>query len=143
MTSPELEQLASLGKLTRTPATAREVAQLLQTAHARLVDARNATLAPESRFDLAYAAAHGFALAALRRQGYRSANRYLVFQLLEHTAAIPASQWRVLAKAHETRNLIEYEGEGMVDGRLLTDLISATTMIEQVVVNATMQKPEP
>jgi hypothetical protein len=70
------------------------------------------------------------ALLALRRYGYRSANRYLVFQLLAHTAAMPTPKWRVLAKAHEKRDLMEYEGEGEVDARLLLDLITITTELE-------------
>ena len=56
---------------------------------ARLHDAQNTTLALESRFDLAYNAAHALALYALRRQGYRSENRYLVFQVLPHTLGLP------------------------------------------------------
>lgn len=48
----------------------------------RLKDAANATLGLESRFDLAYNAAHALSLAALRWHGYRSENRYLVFQTL-------------------------------------------------------------
>lgn len=50
----------------------------------------NATLAIESRFDLAYNAAHALALAALRARGYRSDNRYVVFQALPHTLGLPA-----------------------------------------------------
>ena len=46
----------------------------------------------------------------LRRLGYRSDNRYLVFQVLPHTTGLPPEEWRVLAKAHERRHLAEYEG---------------------------------
>jgi type I restriction enzyme M protein len=38
-----------------------------------------ATLALESRFDLAYDAAHALSFAALRWHGYRSGNRYIVW----------------------------------------------------------------
>lgn len=41
-----------------------------------LHDARQTMLSIESRFDLAYNAAHAGALAALRTHGYRSENRY-------------------------------------------------------------------
>jgi hypothetical protein len=83
---------------------------LLQSAEDRLNDADRADLSYPSRFDLAYNAAHAMALAALRRAGYRSDNRYLAFQALAHTVGLPAEKWRVLAKAHERRNLAEYEG---------------------------------
>ena len=47
---------------------------MLDSASKRLVDAQNADLDADSQFDLAYGAAHRFALAALRREGYRSDN---------------------------------------------------------------------
>lgn len=131
--SPELERLADLGQLDRLRASNRELEHLLDSGHVRLADARNATLAAESRFDLAYNAAHSIALAALRRLGYRSKNRYVVFQALAHTVGMEPARWRVLAKAHETRNLMEYEGEGEVDGRLLEDVIAVVTELEGLV----------
>ena len=50
------------------------------------------------------------ALAALRWHGYRSENRYTVFQCLAHTVNWPAPRWRVLDLAHQKRNRAEYEG---------------------------------
>ena len=75
MTSPELKNLVAIGKLKREPYSAREFEGLVKSGEARLSDAANATLAVESRFDLAYNAAHALALAALRSKGYRSDNR--------------------------------------------------------------------
>jgi hypothetical protein len=46
----------------------------------------------------------------LRWHGYRSENRYTVFQCLTHTLGWPANRWRVLDAAHQKRNLAEYEG---------------------------------
>jgi hypothetical protein len=60
---------------------------LRASAERRLVDAERKELSFDSRFDLAYNAAHAFALIALRRMGYRSDNRYLVFQVLPHTVS--------------------------------------------------------
>jgi len=74
---PSLENLAGPGKSLKAEAPdANEIAGLLRTGIARLHDARNSALALESRFDLAYNAAHALCLAALRRMGYRAANRY-------------------------------------------------------------------
>jgi hypothetical protein len=126
MTLRELENLAGIGKLKREPYSASEFEGLVRSGAVRLADAANVALAPESRFDLAYNAAHALALAALRRHGYRSDNRYLVFQVLPHTLGLAASIWRVLAKSHEQRNLAEYEGLVDVDERLLADLLDAT-----------------
>lgn len=125
MSSPELENLVRTGKLKHEPPAAREIEGLRRSGEVRLADASRPELSIESRFDLAYNAAHVLALAALRRLGYRSENRYLVFQTLPHTLGLPSAIWRVLAKGHERRNLAEYEGLLEVDERLLADLIDA------------------
>jgi hypothetical protein len=125
MTSPELENLVRIGKLKREPCSVHELDGLMRSGAARLADAANLTLAPESRFDLAYNAAHALALAALRRAGYRSDNRYVVFQALPATLGMAPANWRVLAKAHEHRNRIEYEGATEIEERLLLDLVQA------------------
>jgi len=124
-----LENLAKIGKLKREPASATETTGLLASGTARLKDAKNAKLSFESRFDLAYNAAHAFALAALRSHGYRSDNRYIVFQALPHTAGLAAAHWRVLAKAHEKRNLAEYEGHFDIDLQLLDGMLAAADLV--------------
>jgi len=129
MTSPEFENLVRTGKLKREPPAAGELEGLQHSGEARLADATKSDLSIESRFDLAYNAAHVLALAALRRLGYRSENRYLVFQTLPHTLGLPSAVWRVLAKAHERRNLAEYEGILDVDERLVADLIDAAKSV--------------
>ncbi len=80
----------------------------------------------DSRFDLAYNAAHALALAALRRHAYRSENRYIVFQCLEHPLALPAEQWRVVDQAHRKRNVADYGGELYIDEALLSALVRVT-----------------
>ena len=94
----------------------------------------NGVLALESRFDLAYNAAHGLCLAALRWYGYRSNHRYIVFQVLPHTLGLGPTVWRVLAKCHDIRNLGEYEGDLNADERLVTDLISAAIVVSAKVM---------
>jgi hypothetical protein len=120
------ENLCGDGKpLKAEPADAKEFAGLQRSATARLKDAQVASLSLESRFDLAYNAAHALCLAALRSHGYRSGNRYIVFQLLPHTLGLGPEVWRVLAKCHDIRNLGEYEGDLNVDERIVKDLLSA------------------
>ena len=125
MTSP-LENLTGNGKpLAAEAPDTGEIAGLLRSGRARLADARNETLSLESRFDLAYNAAHALCLAALRGHGYRARHRYIVFQVLPHTLDLGPEVWRVLAKAHDLRNLAEYEGHVDVEERLVTDVIAA------------------
>jgi hypothetical protein len=100
--SSVFDNLCGPGKpLKAEPADAREYAGLQRSGRARLTDARREGLALESRFDLAYNAAHALCLAALRRHGYRSGNRYIVFQLLPHTLGLGPEVWRVLSKCHD------------------------------------------
>ena len=79
MSSGQLENLVSIGQLKKEPPRADELAGLRSSGLARLADAERAELSFDSRFDLAYNAAHALALYALRRMGYRPGNRYLVF----------------------------------------------------------------
>ena len=136
MTSSELANLAKIGKLIQERPSASEIKGLQRSGEARLKDAANRDLALESRFDLAYNAAHALALAALRRLGYRSDNRYVVFQVLPHTLGLTNEQWRVLAKAHDVRNRAEYEGVLDVDDRLVTDMIAAATLVRDALRKA-------
>jgi len=125
-----LENLSGPGQpLRKEPPDAKEFAGLKQSGRTRLADAENTANALESRFDLAYNAAHALSLAALRRAGYRSANRYMVFQALPHTLGLGPEVWRVLAKCHDVRNRGEYEGDLYIDERLLADLIQACKVV--------------
>ena len=129
MTSP-LENLVASGQLHPEPVDPGEYAGLVASGRTRLADAENTTLALESRFDLAYNAAHALCLAALRRAGFRSKNRYIVFQVLPHTLGLGPEVWRVLAKGHKRRNDAEYEGHVDVEERLVEDLITAGRAVE-------------
>lgn len=131
MSLPALDNLVRAGQLKAEPRNEAEVRRMLAMANTRLADARLATLSPEGRFTSAYNAAHAAALAALRWHGYRSENRYTVFQCLTHTLGWPAHRWRVLDAAHQKRNLAEYEGfleieDGAIEelSALVADLIA-------------------
>lgn len=123
MSHPQLDNLVRIGSLKAEPPAEAELAGLVQSGVRRLGDAERSELALESRFDLAYNAAHALALAALRFRGYRSESRYLVFQCLQHTIDLPHEQWRVLEQAHRKRNLAEYEGEVELDEQLVDALL--------------------
>ncbi len=140
MTLAELERLVGPGGLKRQAPSRTEFEGLVRSGKARLADAENEKLSIESCFDLAYNAAHALALAALRRLGYRSSNRYLVFQALAYTADQPASVWRVLSKCHEKRNLAEYEGMVDIDAQLLDDLLLAARAVYDTV--SALEPPE-
>lgn len=136
MNSP-LETLAGAGKpLAIEPPDTNEQRGLLRSGLVRLADASSLNLSLESRFDLAYNAAHALSLAALRQHGFRPRHRYIVFQVLPHTLGLGPEVWRVLAKAHDARNLAEYEGHVDVEPRLVTDLITATQQVADALAAA-------
>jgi len=133
MTSPNLENLAKIGKLKKERVSQTEFDGLVKSGRTRLTDARTPSLAIESRFDLAYNASHALALAALRWHGYRSENRYLVFQCLQETLGLGPEHWRVLALCHERRNVAEYQGHLDVEEKLVSDLIRITEILSEKV----------
>ena len=99
----------------------------------RLNDSQHEALSFASRFDLAYSAAHGLALATLRASGFRSDKRYLVFQCLAHTTSLSKTQIRIFSKCHDKRNLAEYEGHYETDEQLLSELITNTKALLEIV----------
>ena len=88
-------------------------------------DAEKDSNSLDSRFDLAYSAAHALCLAALRYRGFRPTKRYVVFQVLPDTLGLGPEVWRILSKCHDLRNRTEYEGALDVDERIVLDLIAA------------------
>ena len=108
-----LDNLARAKQLNPEAHNERETSNLLAAAEALLRDARNSSLSAESRFALAYNAAHSLALAALRASGFRpssAGHRRIVFQVLEATASAPVKLWTALDACHDRRNKLEYEG---------------------------------
>lgn len=139
MSSPLDNLTGPSGDLIGEPPDRAEFDGLCGSAKSRLIDAANISLSLESRFVLAYGAAHAFCLAALRAHGFRPKKRYIVFQVLPHTLGLGPEVWRILSKAHETRNLGEYEGDLNIDERFVTDLVTAV----QAVAAAIIKLPPP
>lgn len=128
-----LENLLRSGGLKAEPPDCKECEGLMRSAMDRLKDAQTRSLSFASRFDLAYNAAHGIALTALRLCGFRSDKRYLVFQCLVHTVDASKVQVRLFVLCHERRNLAEYEGYMDEDEALLAQLLeSAEQLLSRV-----------
>ncbi len=129
MTSQQFENLVDIGQIKQEPGDQKEFNGLVHSGPSRLKDSRLDALSLESRFDLAYNAAHALSLAALRWHGYRSENRYIVFQCLQHTIGAGPEVWRILAHCHNLRNRGEYEGLLEVNKRLVLDLLQAAEAV--------------
>jgi len=133
MAKQELDNLVKIGTLKAEAASRKEFDGMLASARRGLVDAQNQSIETDSQFDLAYGAAHRFALAGLRQQGYRSENRIAVFQTLVHTLGTDNADIQIFLRAHNERNLAEYEGRIDIDAKLLADLIRCTKKLEAAV----------
>jgi hypothetical protein len=130
LTREKLENLARIGQLKLQPPKREEINGLISSGKSRLQDAQRQDLSLESRFDLAYNAAHALSLAALRWHGFRSESRYQVFQCLQHTVDLDPAQWRVLDQAHRKRNLAEYEGHLEIDRSLVEATIRVASEVQ-------------
>lgn len=133
MGKQELDNLVRIHKLKLEAPSRKEFDGMVRSARTRLADARNEDLAPDSRFDLAYGAAHRLALAALRHQGYRSEDRITVFQTLVHTLGTDNADVQIFLRAHNERNLAEYEGRMEIDEGLLSELVRRTKKLGEAV----------
>lgn len=129
MSLPALDNLVRIGQLKAEPRNVTEVTRMLEMARTRLADAQLSRLSLEGRFTSAYNAAHAVALAALRWHGYRSENRYTVFQCLAHTVIWPANRWRVFDAAHQKRNFAEYEGYLEVEESTIAELCALVPIL--------------
>lgn len=133
MSKQALDNLVTIGRLKAEPPAHAEFTGMIESARTRLKDAQNESLDPDSQFDLAYGAAHRLALAALRHAGYRSDHRITVFQTLVHTVGSDNADIQIFLKAHNERNLAEYEGRMDVDSHLLAELIVSTKKLAAAV----------
>jgi hypothetical protein len=133
MGKQELDNLVRIQKLKAEPGSRREFDGMVAAARRSLADAQNESIETDSQFDLAYGAAHRLTLAALRQQGYRSEDRITVFQTPAHTLGTDNADIQIFLRAHNERNLAEYEGRVDIDKKLLAGLIRCAKKLETAV----------
>src|SRR3990172_8602200 len=135
--SQNLRNLERTGALKQEATSASEIRRLLELARGGLASAGLKGNPLEVRYQVAYAAAHYLALAALRANNYRTAaregHRQLVFQLLPHTAGIDSSVAMALDRAHRKRIELEYTGAVDVTEAETADLITAAKGVQKAV----------
>ena len=124
MANEALANLAGIGQLKSEAQNPAELQRMLKQAKTRWADAQIMAASVDGRFTSVYGAAHAAALAALRWHGYRSENRFIVFQCLPHTLGWAAPRWRVLDAAHQKRNLAEYEGYLDIEESMVLELVA-------------------
>lgn len=122
----ELDNLVKINSLKNEPPDQNEFNRMIESAKRLLKDAAVKGLSDEGKFSCVYSAAHILSLAALRWHGYRSSNRYQVFQCLIHTIGLKRGKCRILGKCHNLRNVAEYEGQLDITPQLLNELTGIT-----------------
>lgn len=136
MSLKELDNLVKINTLKIEPPDQNEFNRMIGSARRYLKDAEVEGLSDEGRFSCVYGAAHILSVAALRWHGYRSGNRYQVFQCLVHTVGFEQKKCRIFGKCHNLRNIAEYEGQLDLTPQLLNEFMGITkelfTLVESM-----------
>lgn len=122
----ELDNLVKIKTLKNEPPDQNEFNRMIASAKRFLKDAAVTGLSDEGKFSCVYSAAHILSVAALRWHGYRSNNRYQVFQCLVHTVGLEQGKCRILSNCHNLRNVAEYEGQLDITPQLLKEFTGIT-----------------
>ncbi|MSQ69777.1 MAG: hypothetical protein EXR27_00630 [Betaproteobacteria bacterium] len=137
--SQNLRNLERTGALKPEATSAAEIQRLLELAQGSLAGAGLKGNPLEVRYQLAYAAAHYLALAALRANDYRTAaregHRQLVSQVPTHNSGIDSSIALALDRAHRKRTELEYTGAVDVTEAETGSLIAAARALRESVLN--------
>jgi len=133
MSLKELDNLVKIKTLKIEPPDQDEFNSMVNSANRCLKDAKIDGLSDEDKFSCVYTAAHLLSLATLRWHGYRSSNRFQVFQCLVHTVGFDKAKCRVLTKCHDQRNIAEYQGSLEITPQLLKEFISITKELLKLV----------
>ena len=116
MTSPNLRNLAAIGRLKAHQPTAVEVQRLLAAAERNLRDAGVQVVSDETRFDDAYKAVMQSALVGMMLAGYRPStsepgHHQTLIQTLGETLQVPPDTWVLLDALRRRRNANDYTGD--------------------------------
>lgn len=131
-----LSDMEARGELEPLATSDEELARLLAAVDRRLTDAGVDLTSNEARFEHAYHAMLGAALAALRAHEYRvvgpTGKHFLTLKTLRHTIRIPDKQVRYIQKLRHRRNLDLYEGGTPVSKVELDEAMSLAREVSQL-----------
>ncbi len=139
MSLQNLDNLVQRGLLQKEPARKDEVARLLGAADATLADSRIQGVSVASRFTMAYQAALGFSLIALRARGYRTSSHQpgqhsIAIQSLPLTVSFPQSDTNALDSFKEKRHRGAYEGMLTTSEKEVAELQGLATKLRECVL---------
>jgi hypothetical protein len=139
MSLQNLDNLVQRGLLRKEPAHKDELARLLSAADATLADSRVGAVSAASRFAMAYQAALGYSLIALRVRGYRTSSHQpgqhsIAIQSLPLTVSFPQSDTNTLDSFKEKRHRGAYEGMLTTSEQEVAELQGLATKLRASVV---------
>jgi hypothetical protein len=128
-----LKNLHRIGQLEEHEPDATQVRRMLKSAERSIADARQESISPESRFDVAYRAITLLSMVALWANGFRSArsrpgHHQTMIQSLVHTIELDRDQVLLLDTFRVKRNAIDYTGED-VDEASVDECIGAVSSL--------------
>lgn len=121
-----MQDLVRMGKLKFSPNLQSEFEQLVRAGRRRLIDARNESLATESRFDIAYNACNILTLAAFRWKGLRPNTSVPLLLLLPYLMPMDTAAKKTLARSYEVGNS---DGVDPLSADLVNELIQVVMLI--------------
>jgi hypothetical protein len=148
MSLQNLDNLVKRGLLQQEPAHKDEVGRLLSAADASLADSKVHAVSVASRFAIAYQAALGYSLIALRVRGYRTSSHQpgqhsIAIQSLPLTIAFAQSHTNTLDAFKEKRHRGAYEGILTTSEKEVTELQGlATKLRASVLIWMTANRPD-
>lgn len=139
MSLQNLDNLVQRGLLRREPAHKDELARLLSAADATLADSKVQAVSTASRFAMAYQAALGYSLIALRVRGYRTSSHQpgqhsIAIQSLPLTVSFPQPDTNTLDSFKEKRHRGAYEGMLTTSEQEVAELQGLARKLRQSVI---------
>jgi hypothetical protein len=128
-----LNNLHRIGQLEEHEPDATQVRRMLKSAERSIADARQESISPESRFDVAYRAITQLSMVALWVNGFqptksRTGHHQTMIQSLVHTIELDRDQVLLLDTFRVKRNAIDYTGED-VDEASVDECIGAVSSL--------------
>ena len=128
-----LENLLRIGQLEEHETDASQVQKMLDSCSRCIADAREETISPESRLDIAYRGIMQLAMVSLWANGFRPSkskpgHHQTMIQSLVHSVGLGNDQMLLLNSFRSRRNAIDYTGED-VDESSVESCIDASEQL--------------
>ena len=142
-----LKNLQRIGQLEQHETDAAQVQKMLESAARNLADARQESISPANRLDIAYRASMQLAMVALWANGYRpTMNRpghhQTMIQSLVHSTGLDNDSMLILNSFRARRNAIDYTGAEVDEGTVEACITAGQRLTQHVRAWLTDNRPD-